>query len=377
MPARVLIADDQFDVLIALELLLKGDGMLTVSASSPREVVAAVRSDSFDAVLMDLNYTRDTTSGQEGLELVTEIHRLDPDLPVIVMTAWGSIELAVEAMRRGARDFVLKPWDNRSLLETLRVKIEEGGRERKKHKRSEEDLEIARQVQMNLFPRGSHRFANLEYAGRCVQAGAVGGDYYDFPDVGPDRFATVIADVSGKGIPAALLMANLQATLRSQCQNVGRPLTAILRSVHALFLESTDPHHFATLFFGCYDPPSRRLSYVNCGHNPPLLLRPGGAYEKLEPTGTVLGLLPAWTCGEADVQLCSGDVMLMYSDGITEAGRENGEEFGEDRLLRSLERARALPIQQLVEAVLTDVRTWLGGRDQEDDLTLVAVRGVS
>ncbi len=377
MPARVLIADDQIDVLIALELLLKGGGLHTVSASSPREVLAAVRTDSFDAVLIDLNYTRDTTSGQEGLELVSQLHALDPDLPVLVMTAWGSIELAVEAMRRGARDFVLKPWDNRSLLETLRAKIEEGGRERRKHKRSAEDLEIARQVQMNLFPRGSQSFANLEYAGRCVQAGAVGGDYYDFPDVGPDRFATVIADVSGKGIPAALLMANLQATLRSQCQNIGRPLTSILRSVHALFLESTDPHHFATMFFGCYEPGSRRLSYVNCGHNPPLLLRASGAFEKLEPTGTVLGLLPFWDCGQSDVLLCAGDVALLYSDGVTEAGRETREEFGETRLLDSLARARTLPIHELVESVMTDVRTWLGGADQEDDLTLVALRGVA
>ncbi|HEX4441627.1 MAG TPA: response regulator, partial [Thermoanaerobaculia bacterium] len=122
-PARVLVADDQRDVLEALRLALKGDGLQCESAASPAAVLSALEARDFDAVLMDLNYTRDTTSGDEGLDLLARIRELDADLPVVVMTAWGTVELAVEAMRRGARDFVQKPWDNARLLTTLRTQI--------------------------------------------------------------------------------------------------------------------------------------------------------------------------------------------------------------------------------------------------------------
>ena len=379
---RILIADDQPDVLIALSFLLKGAGSQTVSASSPAAVLEAVRTQQFDAVVMDLNYTRDTTSGEEGLELVSTLQTLAPNLPIIVMTAWGSIELAVEAMRRGARDFVLKPWDNAHLLHTLQAKIEEGDRQTRlqaeqsaREERLRHDMAIARQVQTNLFPRTTRSFANIEYAGRCIQAGDVGGDYYDFPDVGSDRFAAVIADVSGKGIPAALLMANLQATLRSQCLLGTNHLPSLVRSVNRLFQDSTEPHHFATLFFACYHPTARTLRYVNCGHNPPLLLRAGGGVARLEATATVIGLLPFWDCSDAEVALCPGDLLVMYSDGVTEAGRDHGEEFGEARLLAAMRRNRTLPVNDLPDALLAGVHDWLQGAAQEDDLTVVALRG--
>lgn len=380
---RILIADDQPDVLIALSFLLKGAGSHTVSASSPAAVLDAVSAQQFDAVVMDLNYTRDTTSGEEGLELVTRLQTMAPNLPIIVMTAWGTIELAVEAMRRGARDFVLKPWDNAQLLHTLQAKIEEGDRQNRlqaeqnaRQERLRHDMAIARQVQINLFPRATRDFANIEYAGRCIQAGEVGGDYYDFPDVGSERFAAVLADVSGKGIPAALLMANLQATLRSQCLLGTNHLPGLLRSVNRLFQESTEPHHFATLFFCCYNPATRVLRYVNCGHNPPLLLRANGEVRRLEATGSVIGLLPFWDCSDAEVGFGPGDVLLIYSDGVTEAGRDSAEEFGEERLLEAMRRTRTLPVNDMLEGLLCAVRDWLHGSPQEDDLTVVALRGL-
>ncbi len=380
---KILIADDQPDVLLALGFLLKGAGSQTVPASSPAAVLEAVSKQPFDAVIMDLNYTRDTTSGQEGLELVSRLQQVAPNLPIIVMTAWGTIELAVEAMRRGARDFVLKPWDNNQLLHTLQAKIEEGDRQVRlqaelnaRQERLKQDMAIARQVQINLFPRGLRDVGNIEYAGLCVQAGEVGGDYYDFPDIGPDRLAAVIADVSGKGIPAALLMANLQATLRSQCLMGANHLPGLLRAVNRLFQESTEPHHFATLFFCAYDPSTRALRYVNCGHNPPLLLRAAGNYHRLEATASVMGLLPFWECADAEVILAPGDLLVMYSDGVTEAGRDHDEEFGEERLLEAMRRHRALPATQLAEALLCSVRDWLAGAPQEDDLTVVVLRGL-
>src|SRR6059036_945571 len=125
-PPRVLIADDQPDVLEALRLLLKGEGYKIESAGSPAAILEAIDADEFDAVLMDLNYARDTTSGQEGLDLLSQLRSHDQTLPVVVMTAWGSVEVAVEAMRRGARDFVQKPWDNARLLTILRTQVELG-----------------------------------------------------------------------------------------------------------------------------------------------------------------------------------------------------------------------------------------------------------
>ncbi len=380
--SRILIADDQPDVLVALDFLLKGAGCQTFSATSPAGVLDAVRGQAFDAAIVDLNYTRDTTSGQEGLQLVSNLQALTPGLPVIVMTAWGSIELAVEAMRRGARDFVLKPWDNQALLKTVLTKIEEGDRqsrrqreETQRQERLREDMAIARRVQMNLFPHETRPLSNLEFAGRCEQAGDVGGDYYDFPDVGPGRLGTVLADVSGKGIPAALLMANLQASLRGQCLGGVDHLPSMLRSVNRLFQESSEPHHFATLFFACYDVASRRMRYVNCGHNPPILLRASGSVTWLSATATVIGMLPFWECTDAETTLGAGDILLLYSDGVTEAGRDYGEEFGDARLLEALRRAACFPLNELLDAILSQVRIWLRGERQEDDLTLVALRG--
>jgi len=207
---RLLIADDQRDVLTALELLFKAEGISATTTTSPEAIVTWVERECFDAVLMDLNYARDTTSGEEGLDVLTRLASIPGSPPVIVMTAWGSIELAVEAMKRGARDFVTKPWDNRELLATIgRNTLKEPAR----YARNE--LEVASQVQHKLWPGGPVTLSNLSLSGHCRPVGAVGGDTFDFVPLGAGRLAFSIADVSEKGLPAALLMASLQAILRS------------------------------------------------------------------------------------------------------------------------------------------------------------------
>ena len=208
-PYRVLVCDDQPDVLHALRLLLKGQGYEAVTVDSPRALLRQARSDAFDLILADLNYTRDTTSGEEGLDLLAELESQGNTAPVIVMTAWGSIDLAVEAMRRGACDFVQKPWDNERVLAAIRKQADS-------ERRRQSELEIAATVQQKLFPRAARRLGTIDYAGQCVAAQGVGGDYYDFLDLGEDSLGFVLADVSGKGVPAALLMANLQACFRTQ-----------------------------------------------------------------------------------------------------------------------------------------------------------------
>jgi sigma-B regulation protein RsbU (phosphoserine phosphatase) len=367
-PYRILVCDDQPDVLEALRLLLKGQGWHTVTADSPRSLLAAARGDSFDLILTDLNYTRDTTSGQEGMDLLASLEEQGNIVPVIVMTAWGNVDLAVEAMRRGACDFVQKPWDNNRLLATIR-KQAEPMRQRKS------ELEIAANVQQKLFPRKLHRLASLDYAGHCVPAHEVGGDYYDFLEISDRKIGFVLGDVSGKGVPAALLMANLQACFRSQQPASLENPAQVLRAVNRHFFESTTADRYATLVFAAYDDATRMVRYVNCAHCPPLLLRASGEIERLDSTATMLGAFARWDCTEAETELRPGDTLLLYSDGVTEAGADTGEDFGDDRLAHALRVNQRLPAQPLVEAIVHDVQEFSGAA-RSDDVTVVALRGI-
>jgi len=238
--------------------------------------------------------------------------------------------------------------------------------------RAAHEMELARQVQARLLPAAGPPLAHLEYAGRCVQARAVGGDYYDFLDAGQGRLGLVLADVSGKGFPAALLVASLHAGLRSQAP-AGRDLAEQLQTVNRLLYEATEANRFATVFLGLFDDAGCRLRYVNCGHNPPLLLRQDGTVERLLPTAMVIGLVADWSALTAEVALCPGDVLAIYSDGITEATDAGGEEFGEERLARAILGDRALGSGALLQAVFAEVRRFSSG-EQADDQTLVIAR---
>jgi phosphoserine phosphatase RsbU/P len=232
------------------------------------------------------------------------------------------------------------------------------------------DMEIAREVQFRLFPQVMPPLETLQYAGTCIQARVVGGDYYDFLDLGPGRLGIVLADISGKGIAAALLMANLQANLRSQYAVALEDPKRLLQSVNRIFYENTPEDRYATLFFADYDDASRCLRYANCGHNPPLLLRADGELERLGATATVLGLFKNWKCTVEEVSLRPGDVLLIYTDGITEASGLTGEEFGESRLLEILRSHSQLPVEALLSLVVAGVQEF-SGASQADDLTLL------
>jgi serine phosphatase RsbU (regulator of sigma subunit) len=228
-------------------------------------------------------------------------------------------------------------------------------------------------VQAKLFPQKLPPLATMEYAGRCIQARHVGGDYYDFLSLGSGRMGMVLADVAGKGISGALLMANLQANLRSQYALALEDLPRLLKSVNQLFYANTDDHSYATLFFADYDDSTRRLRYVNCGHLPPLLRRADGRIERLAATATVLGLFEKWECTAEEVKLLPGDILVLYSDGVTEAASDTGEEFGESRLVKTLCAQRHVPAPALLEALLAAVEAFSHGQ-QADDITLVVAR---
>ena len=248
--------------------------------------------------------------------------------------------------------------------------------------RSSQELELARQVQARLFPQTRPALSTLEYAAVCIQARQVGGDYYDFVDLGREQLGLVVGDVSGKGIAAALLMANLQAHLRNQCAMYSsRPFTPFvveqpqrfLVSLNRLFCENTDGGAFATLIFCEYDDRLRRLRYVNCGHLPALLLRCDDKLERLDATSTVLGLFKGWNCSAGERTLSPGDLVIFYTDGVTESFNEAGEEFGEARLIEALRRARQSSPQALLDSLVGSVRRF-SPREQSDDITVVVAK---
>jgi len=235
------------------------------------------------------------------------------------------------------------------------------------------ELEIAKQVQARLFPQTPPPIASLEYAGSCLQARQVGGDYFDFIELGAERFALIAGDVAGKGIAAALLMANLQASLRIHCAAGNGCMQTMLRSVNQVFHRNTTPGAYATLFFAEYDGHQRRLRYVNCGHLPGMLLHPGGEFERLAATATVLGAFPDWDCNVEERRLAPGDLLALYTDGVTETFDASYDEFGEPRLLDGLKRRRHSPVQNIIDGVFADVQTF-GAGEQFDDITLIVAR---
>jgi serine phosphatase RsbU (regulator of sigma subunit)/catechol 2,3-dioxygenase-like lactoylglutathione lyase family enzyme len=249
--------------------------------------------------------------------------------------------------------------------------------------RAAREREFARAVQARLLPQAPPCLNTLDCAAICVQAREVGGDYYDFLDLGRERTGLVIGDISGKGTAAALLMANLQAHLRSQCPAYwSRPYTPfalaqperLLRSVNQLFYQNTADGNYATLFFAEYDDSAKLLRYANCGHLPALVLTHDGKLERLEPTCTVLGLFREWDCSVGERSLFPGDLVALFTDGVTEARNDGDEEFGEERLIAALHQNQGLSAQASLAAVLGSLRCFNQSREQHDDITLVLAR---
>lgn len=235
------------------------------------------------------------------------------------------------------------------------------------------ELQVARGVQARLFPQRQPEMRTLDYAGGCVQALQVGGDYYDFLSAGPGRVGLVVADVAGKGIAAALLMANLQANLRSQYGIAPDDLERMLASVHRHFFENTADNQYATLFFADYTDDTRRLRFANCGHLPPYLFHADGTIEPLMPTGAVIGLFDAWSVQIGERELKPGDTLVIYTDGVTEATNPALEEFGSERLQTVVAANREHSPAILADDISRAVREFSEGH-QSDDVTVVVAR---
>jgi sigma-B regulation protein RsbU (phosphoserine phosphatase) len=379
--ARVLVADDQPDVLEALRLLLKGNGFEVETAGSPATLLERLEAGPFDVLLMDLNYARDTTSGREGLDLLPRVRAHDRNLPVVVMTAWTTVALALATLREGVADFVEKPWDNARLLQTLQKQVEaarEGRRDAERHAtaraelaRHERELAAAREIQARLLPARLPDLAGHRLAAAWRPARGVAGDHYDAFRLPDGRVALCLADVSGKGLPAALLAAQLQGTLRALSGNTLAP-AALCGSLNRSLAAQLAPEQFVALVYGAYDAEQRELSYVNAGHVPPLLVRADGTCARLETGGPVLGQMAGAEYREGRIRLAPGDRLVLATDGVFEATAGSGEELGEERLCSIVRNASPRDISALPEAIFDEALSFAEGT-LHDDATVVVL----
>ena len=370
--ARVLIADDQQHILDAIEILLSGCGLATEAVTHPARVLQALETGRFDAVLVDLNYTRDTSEGGEGLELVSQIRSMDSLLPVVVMTAWGSVELAVEAMRRGASDFIQKPWDNHELLQKLQNQLSWAQTRRRAQRQHDEELREAREIQDRLLPEKLPEVAGYEVAAMTQPLRFVGGDYYTVVRISERHTALCIADVAGKGLPAALLMSSLQAALAPLIRESFTPPEVCQRLNRAL-CDLTPEGKFITFFYAVLDSVDNRLTYCNAGHNPPLLIRTDGACTQLKATGAVLGQFPEWLYEQSDLQMRRGDKLMLFTDGLIEACNAEEELFGEHNLIRIARENPSSSVEELIGLLIRAASRHSGGHFQ-DDASLIVLK---
>ena len=320
---------------------------------------------------MDLNYTGDTTSGREGIDLLARVQQLDRLLPVIVMTGWGSVDLAVEAMRRGVRDFVQKPWDNTHLLAKMREEIDAGRARRREDAAERRELSEALKIQQRLLPQEVPQLEGWELAASWQPASGVGGDCFDTIRFGDAKLAITIADVVGKGIPAALLMSNLQAAVRAFASEAVEPM-ALCQQVNRILCGNIAEGRFISFFYCVLDSLTGVMTYTNAGHYLPMLVRADGTHERLGIGGPVLGVLSEAEYEQGTIALGGGDRVVLFTDGLSEARNADDEEFGEERLLAAAIEHRTCSAPALQARLADTVAQFTAGLMQ-DDATLIVL----
>jgi sigma-B regulation protein RsbU (phosphoserine phosphatase) len=363
--ARVLVVDDQGDVRRAIQLLLKTHGYETHAAGSPAAAISAIRSEKYDVMIMDLNYTRDTTSGREGLDLVPLVRAADPCLPIVAMTAWSTVPLAVAAMRGGADDFVEKPWDNSRLLETVEAQVA-AGRARRLARRLQDD---AREVQTRMLGPAVPAVAGYDVGVAWRFVDGLGGDAYEVVSLGGGRVAVAVADVCGKGLPAALLMASLHADLQEAAAAELSPREACRRVAARMSARLGD--RFVSLIYAILDRAAGTLVYVNAGHPPAVLLRPNGDTLRLAAGGPVIGLGRETDFDEGVLPVTAGDRLVLYTDGVTEAGGLVGEEFGERHVVDVVGNAGSRSAAEVAARIIAAAAEYEEGSLRDDATALV------
>jgi sigma-B regulation protein RsbU (phosphoserine phosphatase) len=369
--SNILIADDQEHVREAIAMLLRGHGYEVVLCASPNEALVAARQSSPDLAMLDMNYQRDSTSGLEGLELIQRLRELDATVPIIALTAWGNVDLAVSAMQHGASDFIEKPWRNDALLEKVQSLVQRAQDIRSSRRVSEYERHDAQQLQTRIVPQRHLVAQGVELFGDSIPAGVVGGDYFGVWQPAPDMLHFCVADVSGKGTPGALIAAMLYASVSTLSSSSNSP-EIILAQVETTLRSQLGEGHYVTIFYAVLDLRTRVLHFVNAGHCPPILRRQNGSVESLGPTRPVLGFMLDEGFHSERLALAAGDRLLLYTDGVSEAANDSGEEFGHDRLMGLVAGPQEESLPERYAQIMNDVKKHAAG-EFTDDATLLLI----
>ncbi len=387
MPIKILSVDDEMD----LELLLtqyfrrqirKGVYEFKFAHNGLEALTMLLQEKDFDIILSDINMPE-----MDGLTLLTKVNEMqNPALKCIMVSAYGDMGNIRQAMNNGAFDFATKPIDLDDLSVTIEKAIEQiryikaMQQEHNQLEAIKGDLAVAREIQQAILPRIFPPFPEnehqLDIAASMNAAKDVGGDFYDFFRVDDDRIGFVIADVSGKGVPAAIFMAVSRTLIRATGIRGVQPSECMTYSNNLLAKESAN-NMFVTVFYGIYHVQTGEVTYTNAGHNPPYLLKADGSILRL-PAGQniVAGAIEEYPFTEATLQLERGDTLLLYTDGVTEATNADLKEYGEERLKAVLKQHAKGDCKQLIDSVKTDVKAFAGDTEQSDDITLLAIRRV-
>jgi len=385
MPAKILSVDDEMD----LELLLtqyfrreirKGEYEFKFAHNGLEALTILLKEKDFDIILSDINMPE-----MDGLTLLTKINEMrNPALKCIMVSAYGDMGNIRQAMNNGAFDFATKPIDLDDLSVTIEkaiAQIEYIHQMQQEHSQLESlknDLAVASEIQQAILPRVFPPFPEeadkMDIAASMTPAKDVGGDFYDFFRIDDDRIGFVIADVSGKGIPAAIFMAVSRTLIRATGVRGSNPADCITYSNKLLAAESVDCM-FVTVFYGIFNMKTGEISYCNAGHNPPYVLKRNGQVEALPMSqDPMVGAIDGIDYHEASLQLDQGDALVMFTDGVTEAMNIQNEEFGEERLEDTLDEVALHNCQQIVDAIKADVAAFAGEAEQSDDITVLALK---
>ena len=385
MPIKILSVDDEMD----LELLLtqyfrrkirKGEYEFVFAHNGLEALTMMVKHPDIEIILSDINMPE-----MDGLTLLAKINEMrNPALRVIMVSAYGDMGNIRQAMNNGAFDFATKPIDLDDLSVTIEKAIEQINyvhQSQKEHSQLESlknDLAIASEIQQAILPRVFPPFPDiadqLDIAALMSPAKDVGGDFYDFFRIDDQRIGFVIADVSGKGIPAAIFMAVSRTLIRATGIRGGSPAECITYSNKLLAAESVDCM-FVTVFYGIMDITTGEISYCNAGHNPPYVIKNNGEVSVLPMSqDPMAGAIEGLDYHVASLKLDHGDALLLFTDGVTEAMNTQFEEFGEQRLEQTLKGQKQCSCQQTVEAIKSDVAAFTDGAEQSDDITILALK---
>lgn len=376
---RILVVDDEPDleplVLQRMRRSIRSGQYQFVFAQNGVEALQKLGQDAdIDMVLSDINMPQ-----MDGLSLLEHIPDVAPDTRSVIISAYGDMKNIRAAMNRGAFDFVTKPLD----FDDLRVTIErtlnnlqawrQAESSRMRLAAIENELDVASKMQQSILPTEFPKSPVYEVCGNMTPAREVGGDFFDIFNLENGRIGLAIADVSGKGVPAALFMMASRTLLKGTAIGLYEP-GKVLNEVNQLLYEDNEAMMFVTLLYAVYDPETRELTYANGGHTLPILIHADGTHTVLPSTnGIALGVLPGAEFEQATVTCSPGDTVVFYTDGVTEAFNDQSEEFGMDRLLEIFESPRN-DCRSTIEAIFDVVTEFAGDAPQFDDITCLALR---